>query len=100
MNIPVITVEGNTGAGKTTLLQKLEVFINGSQVKIKTDHEPVGAFQSFYGNDMINPLENFYQNLKENAFTFQNCVLDIYHCLLWNQHTTLCVGQRLNQLKH
>ena len=27
---------------------------------------------------MINPLQNFYQNPKENAFIFQNYVLDIY----------------------
>ena len=46
--------------------------------KIKTDHEPVGAFQTFYGHDMINPLQNIYPNLKENAFIFQNYVLDIY----------------------
>ena len=30
--------------------------------KIKIDHEPVGAVQTVYGNDMINPLQNFYQN--------------------------------------
>ena len=27
---------------------------------------------------MKNPLQNFYQNPKENAFIFQNYVLDIY----------------------
>ena len=48
------------------------------KIKIKTDHEPVGAFQTLFCNDTINPLQNFYQNPKENAFIFQNYVLDIY----------------------
>ena len=79
MKIPVITVEGNIGAGKTILLQKLEQSLSmADKFKIKTDHEPSGAFQTFYGNDMINPLCNFYQNPKENAFIFQNYILDIY----------------------
>ena len=38
----------------------------------------LGDFKHFFGNDMINPLQNFYQNPKENAFIFQNYVLDIY----------------------
>ena len=79
MKIPGITVEGNTGAGKTTFLQKLEQSLSmADKIKIKTDHEPVGAFQTFFGNDMINPLQNLYQNPKENAFIFQTYVLDIY----------------------
>ena len=49
MKIPVIIVEGNTGAGKTTLLQKLEQSLSmADKIKIKTDHEPVGAFQTFF----------------------------------------------------
>ena len=60
MKIPVITVEGNIGAGKTTLLQKLEQSLSmADKFKIKTDHEPVGTFQTFYDNDMINPLQTF-----------------------------------------
>ena len=27
---------------------------------------------------MINPLEHFYKNLTDNAFIFQNYVLDVY----------------------
>ena len=27
-----------------------------------------------FGNDMINPLQTFYQNPKENVFIFQNYV--------------------------
>ena len=27
---------------------------------------------------MINPLEHFYKNPADSAFTFQNCVLDVY----------------------
>ena len=79
MKISAITVEGNIGAVKTTLLQKLEQSLAMADMfKIKTDHEPFGAFQTFYGNDMINQLQNFYQNPKENAFRFQNYVLNIY----------------------
>ena len=37
-------------------------------------------FQKFWGNDMINPLLNFYKNQKENAYVFQNYVLDINQC--------------------
>ena len=79
MKIPVMTVEGNIGVGKTTLLQKLEQSLSmADKFKIKTDHDPVGAFQTFFGNDMINPVQNFYHNPKENAFIFQNYVLDMY----------------------
>ena len=64
-------MEGSIGAEKTTLLQKLEQSLSmGDKIKIKTDHKPVGAFQTFFGNDMINPLQNFYQNPKEKAFIF------------------------------
>ena len=48
------------------------------KIKVQIDNKPVGAFQTFFGNDIINPLQNFYQNPKENAFIFQNYVLDIY----------------------
>ena len=65
----------NIGAGKTTLLQKLKQSVSmADNFKIKTDNEPVGAFQTFYGNDMMHPLQTFYQNPKENVFIFQNYV--------------------------
>ena len=71
-------MEGNTGTVETTLLQKLGHSLStADKTKIKTDYEPVGAFQTFFGDDMINPLKNFYQNPKENAFVFQTYVLDI-----------------------
>ena len=77
--MPVITVGGNIVAGKTTLLQKLEQSLSmEGKIKIKPDHEPVGAFQTVFVNDMINQLQNIYQNPKENGFIFQNYVLDIY----------------------
>ena len=80
MKIPVITVEGDIAAWKTTTLRKLEQSLSmADKFKIKTDNGPVGAFQTFYGNDMVNPLQNFYQNPKENAFIFHNYVSDIYH---------------------
>ena len=71
-------MEGNIGAGKTTLLQKLEQSLSmADKIKIKTDHKPVGVFETVFGNGMINSLQNFYQNPKKNAFIFQNYVLDI-----------------------
>ena len=80
MKISVITVEGNIGAGKTTLLlQKLEQYLSmADKIKIKIVHEPVGPLQTYFGNDMKNPLQNFYQNPKKNSFIIQNYVLDIY----------------------
>ena len=37
-------------------------------------------FQKFWDNDMINPLLDFHKSQKENAYVFQNYVLDIYQC--------------------
>ena len=71
MKIPVIIVEGNIGAGKTTPLQKLEQSLSmADKIKIKIDHEPVGAFQTLFDNDMINPLQNCYQNPRELCFRY------------------------------
>ena len=90
MKVPVITVEGNTGAGKTTILQKLEQSLSMTdKIKIQTDHEPFGRFQTFSGNDLINLLQNLYQNPKENGFIFQNYVLDIY------QQRIFCCGTNM-----
>ena len=75
----MVTIEGNIGAGKTTLLERFEHSLSRKdKCKIKINHEPVDEFQKFWGNDMINPLLNFYKNQKENAYVFQNYVLDIY----------------------
>ena len=93
MKIPVITVEGNVQAGKTTLLEKLEQSLSmADKFKIKTDHESIEAFQTFYGNDMINALQNLYQNPKENAFIFQKYVLDIYQQRMevWSALEPIC----------
>ena len=74
-----MTTEGNIGGGNTTLLQKFEQSLSGEdKVTIKVEHEPVKESQSLYGNDLLNPLENFYKNPTNNAFTFQNYVIDIY----------------------
>ena len=79
MKVSVVTVEGNIGAGKNTLLNKFEQFLcNDEKAKIKIEHEPLVEFESFHGNDFANPLEHFYQNPKENAFIFQNYVLDVH----------------------
>ena len=60
------------GARKTTLLQKFEQFLSDEgKVTIKTEHEPIKEVQSFYGNDLINPLEHFYKNPTDNAFILQ-----------------------------
>ena len=41
-------MEGNIGVGKKCLLQKPKLSLSvADKFKIKTDHEPVGAFQTF-----------------------------------------------------
>ena len=77
MKLPVVIIEGNIGAGKTTLLERFEHSLSSEdKCKIKINHEPVDEFQTFWGNDMINPLLDFYKNQKENAYVLQNYVLD------------------------
>ena len=72
MQVPIVTIEGNNGAGKTTLLQKFEHSLSDEdKVKIIVEHETIKKFQSFYGNDLINPLEHFYKNTTDNSFIFQ-----------------------------
>ena len=74
-----MTIKGNIGAGKTTLLQVFKQSLSGEdKVTIKLEHEPEKEIQSFYGNDLLNPLEHFYKNPTDNAFIFQNYVLDVY----------------------
>ena len=64
----------NTQHFQTTFLERLEHSLSSEdKCKIKINHEPVDEFQRFWGNDMINPLLNFYKNQKENASVFQNC---------------------------
>ena len=41
-------------------------------------HGPVEECQSFYGNELINLLGCFYKNPTDNAFIFQNYLLDVY----------------------
>ena len=77
----VVNIEGNIGAGKTTLLERFEHSLSSEdKCKIEINHEPVDESQNFWGNDMINPLLNFYKNQNENEYVFQNYVLDIYQC--------------------
>ena len=74
-----MTIEGNTGEGKTTLLQKFEKYLSGEdKVTIKVQQEPTKDFQSFYGNNLINPLQHLYKNPTDNAFIFQKYVRDVY----------------------
>ena len=42
------------------------------------EHEPIKESQSFYTSDLINPLKHFYKNPTDDAFIFQNYVLDVY----------------------
>ena len=79
MKLPIVTLEGIIGAGKTTLLQQFEESLSDTdKTKIWIDHEPIKEFQQFKGSELINPLTEFYINPKENAFVFQNYVLDVY----------------------
>ena len=74
-----MNIEGNVGAEKTTILQNFEQSLSGEhKVTIKVEEEPVKEFQNFYGNDLIHSLEHFYKNPADNAFIFQNYVLDVY----------------------
>ena len=67
--------------GKLPILERFEDFLSSEdKYKIKINHEPVDEFQRFSGNDIINPLLDFYKSQKENAYVFQNYVLDIYQC--------------------
>ena len=74
-----MTIESNIGAERTALLQKFEQSVaSHDKVSIKVEHEAIKEFQTFYGNDLINPLEYFYKNPTDNTFIFQNYVLDVY----------------------
>ena len=65
--------------GKATNLQKFEQSLScEDMVVIEIGNEPVKEFQSFYGSDLINPLGHFYKNPTDNAFIFQNYILDVY----------------------
>ena len=55
----IISIEGNIGAGKTTLLSLLQVPVIP---------EPVSEWTNTAGNNI---LEDFYNNPKRWAFTFQ-----------------------------
>ena len=70
-----MTTKCNIGAGKRALFQKFEQFLSGeNKVTIIVEHESVKELQSFYENNLINPLEHFYKNPADNAFIFQNYV--------------------------
>ena len=48
MQVPIVTMEGNTNAGKTTLLQEFEQSLSGEERgTIKVEHKPIKEFQSF-----------------------------------------------------
>ena len=64
MTVLIVKIEGNICEGKSTLLQKFEQSLcSEDKVRMKVEHEPVKEFQSFYGNDLINPLEHFIRIL-------------------------------------
>ena len=61
MQVSRVITECYIGTGKTTLLQTFEWSLSGKcKVTIKVEHEPIKQFQSFYGNDLIKPVEHFY----------------------------------------
>lgn len=73
----LFSVEGVIGCGKTTLLKRLEQRFKDSAV-VSFHHEPVDQFQQLFDNELVNPLQTFYENTKKNAFAFQTYVLDVY----------------------
>ena len=79
MWVPVVNTEGNIDAGKTILLNKFKQSLSSEdKITIKEWNEPIKKFWGFYGNDLINPLEDFYTNPTHNAFIFKTYVLDVY----------------------
>lgn len=72
----VLVVDGKIGAGKTTLVNALrKLFPNVTYVT-----EPLDDFSRFVTGtgDIINPLEFFYENPKQNAIATQLYFLDVY----------------------
>ena len=61
-----IFIEGNIGVGKSTLLRLL------SENGFETMQEPVDAWTSVRNEDGKNILENFYEDPKRWAYTFQS----------------------------
>ena len=77
IGVLIVTIDGNIGARKTTLLQKFEQSLSSeNKVTIKVEHEPVKEFQFLWKwhdkstGTLLCPTDN--------AFIFQNYVLDVY----------------------
>lgn len=67
--MPLISIEGNIGSGKSTFVKELQAHWKGDVIVLQ---EPVNEWMqvrdSTTGKTM---LEMFYENPKENAFSFQ-----------------------------
>ena len=75
----LIVIEGNIAAGKTTLMKNLQKDAHKVSFlrNVLFSDEPVQKFSSLFGDDKLNPLQEYYNN-KKNSFAFQNYVLDCY----------------------
>ena len=88
----IITLEGIIGAGKTLLLSKLEKHLANENISnVSLVSEPVDLFKHFLTTEgvVLNPLEMFYQNTKENATAFQFHVLECYDKWLFDLYQSI-----------
>ena len=67
----IISLDGNIGAGKSTLLEELRVRCPDYECVV----EPVGEWMKLVDGDGKSLLENFYEDKKRWAYSFQNCAI-------------------------
>ena len=65
--VKIIFVEGNIGTGKSTFLSQVEKHIPNSCVI----YEPLDVWTKFTDENGKNILQNFYEDSKRFAYTFQ-----------------------------
>ena len=67
----IISLDGNIGAGKSTLLEELRLRCPDYECVV----EPVGEWMKLVDGDGKSLLENFYEDKKRWAYSFQNCAI-------------------------
>jgi len=72
----LISIDGNIGSGKSTFIHYLKEYFNKKIMnpdtpKILFIEEPVALWNSFKDNENKTILENFYEDKKKYAFSFQ-----------------------------